>query len=372
MTQGHVWMRLMLGLIAATLLASCGTTTPANAPETNATAAVAEGAPTAATEGNTASSNATADLVVAYNSPEQWANWGAVLNTFSEKTGIQAPSDPKNSGQTLAALEAEAAVPQADTAYYGIVFGIEAADKGLVEGYQPPGFDEIPAELKQADGAWMTIHQGAIAFLVNTDELDGAPVPQCWQDLTDPAYASKVGFLDPTQAAVGYSVVTAANLALGGSLDNFDPGMEYFSQLYANGLSLPAQTATALVQQGEIPILIDADFNGYKLRNIDDAPVEVVLPCEGTIAVPYVMSLVKDAPRPDAGKALLDFALSDEGQQLFAQSYLRPIREVEVDPSIAEGMLPNSEYERVMAPDFAQMREVQERVIKRWQTEVVQ
>jgi putative spermidine/putrescine transport system substrate-binding protein len=55
--------------------------------------------------------SAQAQLVVAYNSPEQWANWGAVLRAFSEQTGISAPSDPKNSGQTLAALEAEAAAP---------------------------------------------------------------------------------------------------------------------------------------------------------------------------------------------------------------------------------------------------------------------
>jgi putative spermidine/putrescine transport system substrate-binding protein len=41
-------------------------------------------------------------------------------------------------------------------------------------------------------------------------------VPQCWEDLASEEYAGMVGFLDPTQAAVGYSVATAANLALGG------------------------------------------------------------------------------------------------------------------------------------------------------------
>lgn len=312
------------------------------------------------------------DVVIAYNSPEQWANWGAVLRAFTAQTGINAPSDPKNSGQTLAALEAEAAAPQADTAYFGIVFGIEATQKDLVAAYKPPGFDAIPDALKDAQGRWMTIHQGTVAFLVNTDELGGAAVPQCWADLLAPDYQNRVGFLDPTQAAVGYSVVTAANLALGGTLANFDPALEYFAQLYANGLILPAQTATAMVQQGEIPILIDADFNGYKLRNIDEAPVEVVIPCEGTISIPYVMSLVKNAPRPEAGRALLDFVLSDEGQQLFAESYLRPIREVALDPSIAEEVLPASEYERVIAPDFIQMREVQADVTERWLAEVVQ
>jgi putative spermidine/putrescine transport system substrate-binding protein len=321
----------------------------------------------------TGSQEASAEnFVVSYNSPAQWANWGAVLEAFTADTGVNAPTDPKNSGQTLAALQAESANPQADTAYYGIVFGIQASTLGLVEGYKPPGFEEIPTSLKHPEGEWMTIHQGAIAFLVNVDELNGAPVPQSWADLLKPEYEGKVGFLDPTQAAVGYSVSTAANLALGGSLDDWEPGIRYLADLFKNGLQLPAQTATAMVQQGEIPILIDADFNGYKLRNIDNAPIEVVIPQEGTIAVPYVMSLVKNAPRPDAGRALMDFVMSDAGQRLFAESFLRPVRNVNVDPAIARQMLPVEEYDRVIPVDFPTMREVQDEFNSLWSGRVVQ
>lgn len=310
------------------------------------------------------------DIVVSYNSPVQWANWGAVLEAFTEQTGIAAPSDPKNSGQTMAALEAEAQAPQADTAYFGIVFGIEAAQKGLLAPFEPDHFDEIPENLKDPEGRWLTIHQGAIAFIVNTDELGGAPVPESWEDLLDPMYAGKVGFLDPTQAAVGYSVYTAGNLAMGGTLDNWDKGVQYFKKLMDNDLALPAQTATAMVQQGEIPILIDADFNGYKLKYIDDAPVEIVIPKEGSISVPYVISLVEGAPHEEAGKALINFTLSDAGQQLFAESYIRPIRKIDINPEIAEKMLPDKHYERVNNPDFAKMREVQSSATDLWKSEV--
>jgi putative spermidine/putrescine transport system substrate-binding protein len=309
-------------------------------------------------------------MVVSYNTPNQWANWGAVLKAFETKTGISAPSDPKNSGQTMAALEAEAKAPQADTAYFGIVFGIEAARKGLLAPYTPPHFDEIPANLKAPDGQWFTIHQGSIAFIVNTAELKDLPIPQSWDELLDPMYAGKVGFLDPTQAAVGYSVYVAGNLAMGGTLDNWDPGVSYFKKLSANGLILPAQTATAMVQQGEIPILIDADFNGYKLKYIDNAPVEVVIPQEGSISIPYVISLVKGAPNEANGKALLDFTMSDEGQKLFTESYLRPVRNIAIDPAISARMLPESDYARVVYPDFAKMRDVQENATDRWRSEV--
>jgi putative spermidine/putrescine transport system substrate-binding protein len=356
--------------MAAVLIAACGapqSPTATSPAASSATSTVAPAASTAAPETKPASGEA---VVVSYNTPEKWANWGEVLKAFTAASGVKAANDPKNSGQTLAALEAEKSAPQADTAYYGIVFGIQAAEKGLVDAYKPAQFDSIPASLKDPNGQWMTVHYGTIAFLVNTKQLGNTPVPKCWSDLTKPEYAGKVGMLDPAQAAVGYSVAVAANQALGGSLDDFAPAIKYFGALKQAGLQLPAQTATALVQQGEIPILIDADFNGYKLKNVDKAPVEVVIPCEGSLSVPYVMSLVKSAPRPEAGKKLIDFALSDEGQKLFAASYLRPIRDVQVDPAIAAGMLPASAYEKVTSPDFAKMRNVQKAFVERWKAEV--
>lgn len=339
-------------LIAVSLTAACS----ADAKSASGTAPASAGA-------------APGDIVVSYNTPTEWANWGGVLGAFTKSSGIAAPNDPKNSGQTLAALEAEKAAPAADAAYYGIVFGYQAKEKGLVQPYQPEGFDEVPANLKDADGSWFAVHQGAVAFLVNTDELGDTPVPRCWDDLADPQYKDKVGYLDPTQAAVGYSVLTAANLALGGSFEDPSAGLGWAKAMKDNGVVNPVQTATASVQQGEIPILVDADFNGHKL-SAEDSPIEVVYPCEGTIAIPYVMSLVADAPHEAAGKALLDFALSDDAQALFAQSYLRPVRDVELPAEIAD-VFPTDYDTLVQAPDFAKMQAVQEDVVARYQAEIV-
>lgn len=309
--------------------------------------------------------------VITYNTPENWANWGAVLDAFEQSSGITAPNDPKNSGQALAALEAEASAPAADAAYMGLVFGLEADNRDLFAEYDSDLLEEIPAELRSENGTWFTVHQGAIAFLVNTDAIGDVPVPECWSDLTDPQYAGLVGFLDPTAAAVGYSVLTAANLALGGSTDDWDPGMEWAQQLQENGLALPAQTATSAVQQGEIPILIDADFNGYELANNQGAPIEVVLPCEGTISVPYVIGSVQDSPNPDAAQQFMDFVLSDEAQALFAESYLQPVRDVPIPDEVAAAMAsPETYAELVTTPDFEALNEGMDEVLARWSEEM--
>lgn len=308
--------------------------------------------------------------VISYNTPEQWANWGGVLKEFSSQTGIKAPNDPKNSGQTLAALEAEKAKPAADVAYYGIVFGYQAVEKDLVQAYKPAGFDEVPEALRDAEGKWVAVHQGAVAMLVNTDELGGAPVPKCWNDLTKPEYKGKVAYLDPTQAAVGYSVLTAANLSLGGSLDDPAKGLAWAKSMKGNGVANPVQTATAQLQAGEIPILIDADFNGYKLKE-EGAPIEVVYPCEGTIGIPYTMSLVKGAPNEKQGKKLLDFALSDEGQKRFAEAYLKPMRKVEMPENVKKEFPSDAEYDKlVKAPDYKKMKDVQETTVEQYKKQV--
>ena len=44
------------------------------------------------------------------------------------------------------------------------------------------------------------------------------------------------------------------------------------------------------------------------------------------MAAPYAISLVKDGPNPNAGRLWLNFIMSDVGQRLFAQGFVRPSR----------------------------------------------
>ncbi|AML53059.1 ABC transporter substrate-binding protein [Falsihalocynthiibacter arcticus] len=313
---------------------------------------------------------ALADEAVCYNCPPQWADWASMLEAIDENLGIKMPHDNKNSGQTISQLIAERASPVADVAYYGVTTGIKAGADGLVEPYKPAGFDEIPAGLKDVDGNWFAIHYGTMGFFVNVDALAGAPVPQCFADLTKPEYRGMVGYLDPSSAFVGYAGALAANLAFGGDLTNFDPAIKYFNDLAENDPIVPKQTSYARVVSGEIPILFDYDFNAYRGKYEEDGNFEFVLPCEGSLRVPYVMSLVKNAPNPDAGKRVLDFILSDEGQAIWTNAYLQPARPVELPAEVAAKFLPASEYERAVAVDYGEMAAVQAAFGERYLSEV--
>ncbi len=133
---------------------------------------------------------------------------------------------------------------------------------------------------------------------------------------------------------------------------------------------MPKQTSYARVVSGEIPILFDYDFNAYRAKYAEEGNFEFVLPCEGSVVVPYVMSLVADAPNAENGKAILDFIMSDEGQAIWTNAYLRPARPIDLPDEVAARFLPASEYERASPVDYAEMARVQAAFGERYLAEV--
>jgi putative spermidine/putrescine transport system substrate-binding protein len=317
-----------------------------------------------------ASGSALAQNAICYNCPPEWADWGTQLKMIKEKTGITVPGDNKNSGQSLAQLVAEKASPVADVTYLGVTSGIQAKKDGVITPYKPAHFDEIPAGLKDPDGYWFTIHSGTLGFMVNVDALKGKPVPKSWQDLTKPEYKGMVGYLDPASAFVGYVGAVAVNQALGGSLDNFDKAIAWFKEVKKNDPIVPKQTSYARVLSGEIPILLDYDFNAYRGKYKDKANIAFVIPAEGTVVVPYVMALVKNGPNPANGKKVLDFVMSDAGQAVWANAFLRPVRSSAISPEAKKRFLPDADYARAKPVDFGKMADAQRAFSERYLKEV--
>ena len=240
----------------------------------------------------------------------------------------------------------------------------------MLSPYKPKNWDKIPADLKDPDGYWFTIHSGTLGLFVNKQALGNKPVPQSWADLQKPEYKGLVGYLDPTSAAVGQLGVMAVNLALGGTYENLDAGIKYFKDLQKNQPIVPKQTSYARVISGEIPILLDYDFNAYRGKYTDKSPVEFVIPKEGSVVFPYVMGLTNKGPNAENGKKVLDFVLSDESQAMWGNAYLRPVFAQHLSADAKAKFLPDADYARAKPIDLKKLATAQKVIVDRYNKEV--
>ncbi len=307
---------------------------------------------------------------ICYNCPPEWADWGSQLKAIQSTLGIHVPADNKNSGQAIAALIAEKANPVADVTYLGGIAADPAKAASVLTPYKPAGWDKIPADLKDPEGHWFTIHSGTLGLFINKTALGNKPVPQSWTDLLKPEYKGLVGYLDPTSAAVGQLGVMAVNLALGGTYENLDPAIKFFKELSKNQPIVPKQTSYARVISGEIPILFDYDFNAYRGQYTDKAPVQFVIPKEGSLVFPYVMALVANGPNAENGKKILDFVLSDASQTMWGNAYLRPVFADKLSAESKAKFLPDADYARAKPVDLRKLATAQEAIIERYKGEV--
>lgn len=316
------------------------------------------------------SQSANAADVICYNCPPEWADWASMLKAIKTDLSYDIPLDNKNSGQALAQILAEKSNPVGDIGYFGVTFGMKAKAEGALEPYKPVNWDQVPSGLKDPDGDRTTIYSGTLGLFVNKDALGGKPVPACWKDLLKPDYRGMVGYLDPSSAAVGYVGAVAINLALGGTPSNFEPAINFFKELRKNDPIVPKQTSYARVVSGEIPILLDYDFNAYRAKYSENGNFEFVIPCEGSVVYPYVIGLVKNAPDKEKAKKVLDYILSDKGQAIWTNAYLRPARPIPLPEAVKAKFLPDSDYARARTVDWGQMESIQKDFVERYLAEV--
>jgi len=266
-------------------------------------------------------------LVVSFDTGPEWANWKSLFRDFKKRyPEVEITYNDIGSAATVVALDKTRRRPQADTAYYFAASAVDAVKKDVVAPFKPINFDKLPPVFREDEGRWFTIHTLNIAFLVNTKLVKN--VPQSWADLLKPEYKNSVVYLDPRTAGVGQVVVFAAAYGNGGSVDNVAPGTDYLGRLHAAGnvQRIEGTTPYAKFLKGEIPIWIGYENDGLKAKYADgmgDA-VQVVIPQEASVAAPYAISLVKNGPNPNSGKLWLNFIMSEAGQNLFAQGYVRP------------------------------------------------
>lgn len=297
--------------------------------------------------------------------PHDWCGYGEVIAGFKAKypeIKVNELNPDAGSADEIEAIKAnkDNKGPQApDVIDVGLAFGPQAKAEGLTQPHKVATWDEIPAEIKDADGHWYGDYYGVMSFMVNTDLVEN--VPQDWSDLLKPEYAGQVALAgDPRASNQAILAVLAAGMASGAAPgeEAGKAGLEFFRQLNEAGNFVPVIGKAGTLAQGTTPIVIMWDYNALAARDTlaGNPPVEVVVPKSGVLAGVYVQAVSAYAPQPNAAKLWMEYLYSDEGQLGWLKGYCHPARfnamvaAGKVPQELLEALPPAESYEAAYFP----------------------
>ena len=259
--------------------------------------------------------------------PPDWANYGKMIDTFAQKYGItvnSAQPDASSQDEINAANQLRGTERAPDVFDLGANVALRNTD--LFAPYKVATWDDIPDELKDPDGLWVSDYGGYTSI-----GYDAGAVPEVTSvaDLLKPEFRGKVALNgNPTQAAAGFYGVMMTALANGGSADDIAPGVEFFRELKEAGNFLPVDPTPATIASGQTPVVIDWEYLNVGQRAALEGQRDwrTVVPNGAVVGAFYVQAINKDAPHPAAARLWQEFLYSDEGQNIWLQGFARPVR----------------------------------------------
>jgi putative spermidine/putrescine transport system substrate-binding protein len=273
--------------------------------------------------------------------PHDWCNYGEALATFKKKynLAVNELSPGVSSGVEITAIEAnkDNPGPQApDVVDVGFAFGED--NKELFQPYKVATWDTIDDAAKSPDGLWWGDYYGVMSFTTNL-AIQPNP-PKDWADLLDPRFKGQIALDgDPRKSNQAIQAVYAAALANGGSLDNAQPGLDFFKKVVDAGNFVPVDANPGTIVQGATPVALRWSYNGLSHRDstAGNPEIDVTVPASGRFGGVYVQAISKYAPHPNAAKLWEEFLYSDEGQLLWLKGYCNPIR---YDDMVSRNVVP--------------------------------
>lgn len=313
--------------------------------------------------------------------PPDWANEGPLRDRFSKKYGIKVTSEGEDDSsaeeiQALKSLKGQSKEP--DSFDVSPSLAIVGASQGLMSPYKPATWDTIPATMRDPKGMWIGPYWGAISFGTNT-KIVKTP-PKTWDDLKSPVYKGMIALDgDPRSAGDAFGAVVGAAIAHGGSLDNIEPGINFFADLKKRGNFIPAGISAANIAKGATPIAVQWDYANlaFKQEFKGNPPFEVSVPSDGVFGNYYCNGVSKYAPHPYAARLWMEWIFSDEGQLNYIGGYSHParyqdlVKKNKVPQKLADLLPPAEQYANVQFPTVKQTNAATKVLQEQWGSKVV-
>jgi iron(III) transport system substrate-binding protein len=248
-----------------------------------------------------------------------------ILQAFEKQTGIRAlakyDTEATKTVGLVQAIRAENGRPRCDVFWNNeIVNTIRLQREGLLTPYRPAAAAGIPDAFKDPDGYWTGFAARARVLLVNTNLVPAGEEPNSIRSLADPKWKGRAGIAKPL---FGTTATHAACLfaAWGDAA-----ARDFFRSLRENRVQIQSgnRTAARNVANGALAFcLTDTDDAIAEIES--GSPVRIVYPDAqpgqiGVLFIPNTLSLIQNAPHPEAAKKLIEYLLSPDVETALAAS----------------------------------------------------
>jgi putative spermidine/putrescine transport system substrate-binding protein len=255
--------------------------------------------------------------------PDNWANYGEIKALFEEKYGIlvnSADPDISSAEEIQAADNLRGQDTAPDVFDLGTAVTLDSLD--YFAPYQVANWDEIPDGNKESTGLWVNDYTGSMSIGYNSTVV---PKPTSLEDLLGDDYRGAVALNgDPTQAGAAFAAVGLATVQNGGTLDDFQPGIDFFEQLNDAGNFVPVDATPATIASGETKVVFDWSYNNLAVASTVDGWEVTTLPGQVYTSF-YNQAINADAPHPAAARLWMEFLYSAEAQNLFIVGGAYPV-----------------------------------------------
>ncbi|HEX3864947.1 MAG TPA: extracellular solute-binding protein [Stellaceae bacterium] len=235
-------------------------------------------------------------------------------------------SRASNTETTLKILnEARARRVQADV--FDVTSGMfPLLEAKVVAPYAPKSAAHFPAEYRDKDGYWTASNLYFLTVAANTNLVKSDAMPRSFDDLLDPKWKGQMAWTSElaVQGPPGFIHNMLATMGQ-------DKGMDYLRKFAAQQpVAVAASPRTVLDQviAGEHHLGIMMYNHHVAISLAQGAPI-TWLKMEPLVNIFTMFGVTKDAPHPNAGRLFEEFALSEEGQRVFAANEYLP-----ADPAV--------------------------------------
>ncbi len=180
--------------------------------------------------------------------------------------------------------------------------------RGVLLAFKPDGFDKIPAEYRDRDGAYIDIGVNPLAYAYNTKLVAPADVPTSALDFLKPQFRGKLVTAYPADddatLYVFYTIVQAHGW---GFMDKYMALKPNFIQGHLGELRS--------IAAGDNAATFDATISTAGGLKRAGQPIEITYPATEKVPVFTITAgIFKDAPHPDVAKLFLDWYMAKEQQ----------------------------------------------------------